>query len=147
MYKIPNLFSMQQTCHERYVKFTQMLALISEARKTERIVNRNLINPFYNLIDTILRLILQISNQDNRYRQGAFYLRHIYCAENKEIMTTQFTEVQQAQIKWVASDIYNSNLYVVAYATLKNYKNQEIEGWDTILGQVYKLDSMDTAQT
>ena len=51
-------------------------------------------------------------------------------------MSQEFSELQQTQVKLVASEIYKYNAYTVAYATLKN---QQFFGWDLILQQVYKM--------
>ena len=54
-----------------------------------------MINNHFNLIDCLLRTLLGVSQVNHRYKNGAKFLRQVYCWENKQIMRDEFTQMQQ----------------------------------------------------
>lgn len=52
-----------------------------------------------------------------------------------------FTESQCEQIKLMAKNIYNSNVYYESYGIIEK-AIPDVQGWDSILTLVYKLDSV-----
>ena len=88
----------------------------------------------------MLKLISTISAQDHKFRLGAHYLKVVYSQESMHIMS-EFTESQQYQIKIAAKNIYTSNLYYESYGIITQ-SIPNLQGWDSILTQVYKLDSV-----
>lgn len=102
-----------------------------------------MVNNHFNTVDSMLRTILAISVVDRRYKNGAKYLRHVYCSENKQIMNEEFTDTQKEQIKLVSGEIYFQNEYYLAFATLKNCDPLSLE---KMIPYVTRLESQSANQ-
>jgi len=73
-----------------------MLNQLTTTKNTESALGRRaMINNFFNMIDSLLRTILGISQVNRRYKNGAKYIRHVYVAESKQIIHNEFTKMQQ----------------------------------------------------
>jgi hypothetical protein len=62
----------------------EQFRVINEIKASGRLLypkeRLQLIHPFFNLIDNMLRLILTISQCDSQYRDGAIILKSVYQA-------------------------------------------------------------------
>lgn len=50
------------------------------------------LNTHFNNMDILLKQILALSQKDEMFKEGAFYLRNIYYSDNRVIMQRFFTE-------------------------------------------------------
>jgi hypothetical protein len=88
----------------------------------------------------MLKLICQISAQDKKYRAGARYLKTVYSPRSMFILR-EFTDSQCDQIKLMAKTIYTTNAYYESFGIIEKAL-PNLQGWDSILTQVYKLESV-----
>ena len=77
----------QETFSVRYNQFKQILKTFSQAR----LIKRPEVNDFFNLIDNMLRLVLQISREDSYFSEGACLLHQLYSQDCKVIMEREFS--------------------------------------------------------
>ena len=103
----------------RFKQFQQILKSFSN----RQFIKRPEINDFFNLIDNMLRLVLQISREDSFFREGACLLHRLYSQECKLIMEREFSPGQLAQVTSQCNAILDHNTYFDAYSTLSQRPN------------------------